>query len=110
VLFRSWLDPVTNIISSSTPISLLQAKGGSLGAFTYSQLLLGNVPGALGETFRLGMIFLGIALIVLKVIDWKLTISLLVTVFILNLVGLLLFPGSNFKDPLASLLVGGLVF
>jgi Na+-transporting NADH:ubiquinone oxidoreductase subunit B/electron transport complex protein RnfD len=105
-----WLDPVTNIISSSTPISLLQAKGGSLGAFTYSQLLLGNVPGALGETFRLGMIFLGIALIVLKVIDWKLTISLLATVFILNLVGLLLFPGSNFKDPLASLLVGGLMF
>ena len=105
-----WLDPVTNIISSSTPISLLQAKGGSLGAFTYSQLLLGNVPGALGETFRLGMIFLGIALIVLKVIDWKLTISLLATVFILNLVGLLLFPGSNFKDPIASLLVGGLMF
>ena len=105
-----WLDPVTNIISSSTPISVLQAKGGSLGAFTYSQLLLGNVPGALGETFRLGMIFLGIALIVLKVIDWKLTISLLATVFILNLVGLLLFPGSNFKDPIASLLVGGLMF
>jgi Na+-transporting NADH:ubiquinone oxidoreductase subunit B/electron transport complex protein RnfD len=105
-----WLDPVTNIISSSTPISLLQAKGGSLGAFTYSQLLLGNVPGVLGETFRLGIIFLGITLIVLKVIDWKLTVSLLATVVVLNLIGMLLFPASNFKDPIASLLVGGLVF
>jgi Na+-translocating ferredoxin:NAD+ oxidoreductase RnfD subunit len=105
-----WLDPATKLISSSTPISLLQASGGSLGAFTYPQLLLGYVPGVLGETFRLGIIFLGIALIVLKIIDWKLTVSLVATVFILNLIGILLFPESNFKDPFASLLVGGLVF
>jgi Na+-transporting NADH:ubiquinone oxidoreductase subunit B/electron transport complex protein RnfD len=105
-----WLNPVTNLISSSTPISLLQAKGGSLGSFTYTQLLLGNVPGLLGETFRLGIIVLGITLIALKIIDWKLTVSLIATVFLLNLIGIILFPGSNFKDPIASLLVGGLMF
>jgi Na+-transporting NADH:ubiquinone oxidoreductase subunit B/electron transport complex protein RnfD len=105
-----WLNPVTNLISSSTPISLLQAKGGSLGSFTYTQLLLGNVPGVLGETFRLGIIVLGITLIALKIIDWKLTVSLIATVFLLNLIGIILFPGSNFKDPIASLLVGGLMF
>jgi Na+-transporting NADH:ubiquinone oxidoreductase subunit B/electron transport complex protein RnfD len=105
-----WLNPVTNLISSSTPISLLQANGGSLGSFTYTQLLLGNVPGVLGETFRLGIIVLGITLIALKIIDWKLTVSLIATVFLLNLIGIILFPGSNFKDPIASLLVGGLMF
>jgi electron transport complex protein RnfD len=105
-----WLNPVTNLISSSTPISLLQAKGGSLGSFTYTQLLLGNVPGVLGETFRLGIIVLGITLIALKIIDWKLTVPLIATVFLLNLIGIILFPGSNFKDPIASLLVGGLMF
>jgi len=105
-----WLNPVTNLISSSTPISLLQVNGGSLGSFTYTQLLLGNVPGVLGETFRLGIIILGLALILLKIIDWKLTVSLIATVFLLNLIGIIIFPGSNFKDPIASLLVGGLMF
>ncbi len=105
-----WLNPVSNIITSSTPISMLQARGGSLGSYTYTQLLLGNVPGVLGETFRLGILVLGALLIALKVIDWKLTLPLLATVFILNLIGTILLPQSNFKDPIASLLVGGLMF
>jgi RnfABCDGE-type electron transport complex D subunit len=105
-----WLNPVSNLITSSTPISMLQARGGSLGSYTYTQLLLGNVPGVLGETFRLGILVLGALLIALKVIDWKLTLPLLATVFILNLIGTILLPQSNFKDPIASLLVGGLMF
>lgn len=104
-----WLNPITNIVSSSTPVGVLKATG-ELGTYTYTQLLLGNVPGPLGETFRLGIIVLGLALIILKVIDWKLTTSLLVTVFLLNLVGTIIFPQSNFKDPIASLMVGGLLF
>jgi electron transport complex protein RnfD len=105
-----WLNPITNVISSSTPISMLQARGGSLGSYTYLQLLLGNVPGVLGETFRLGIIILGLALMASKIIDWKLSVSLIATVFILNLLGTILLPQSNFKDPVASLLVGGLMF
>lgn len=105
-----WLNPVTNVISASTPISMLQARGGSLGSYTYTQLLLGNVPGVLGETFRLGILVLGALLIALKVIDWKLTLPLLATVFVLNLIGTIFLPQSNFKDPIASLLVGGLMF
>ena len=46
----------------------------------------------------------------LKIIDWKLTVSLLLTVFVLNLLGTILLPQSNFKDPIASLMVGGLMF
>lgn len=104
-----WLNPVTNIIASSTPIGVLKSTG-ALGSFTYQQLLFGNVPGPLGETFRLGIIVLGIALMALKIIDWKLTVSLLLTVFVLNLLGTILLPQSNFKDPIASLMVGGLMF
>ena len=109
LMTTQWLNPLTDTVAGATPLILLN-RTGVAGEFTSWQLLLGNVPGTIGETFRIGIIVLGIALIVLKIIDWKITVSLLSTVFILNLLGMLIFPESNFRDPVTSLLVGGLLF
>jgi Na+-transporting NADH:ubiquinone oxidoreductase subunit B/electron transport complex protein RnfD len=77
--------------------------------YTLMQMLLGDTPGALGETFRLGVIIIGLVLIVLKVVDWKIPLTILLSVFIFTQAGVWFgidkFPNSAFN----SLFVGNLV-
>jgi Na+-transporting NADH:ubiquinone oxidoreductase subunit B/electron transport complex protein RnfD len=77
---------------------------------TYSVLdmLLGNTPGALGETFRLGVLVVGGVLILLKVIDWKIPLSIIGGVFVITFVGRL-FDSSVFPIAFNSLFVGNLL-
>jgi H+/Na+-translocating ferredoxin:NAD+ oxidoreductase subunit D len=77
---------------------------------TYSvvDMLLGSTPGALGETFRLGILILGIVLIYLKVIDWKIPLSIIGGVFVITFVGRLI-DSSVFPIAFNSLFVGNLL-
>jgi Na+-transporting NADH:ubiquinone oxidoreductase subunit B/electron transport complex protein RnfD len=77
---------------------------------TYSVLdmLLGDTPGALGETFRLGILVVGGVLILLKVIDWKIPLSIIGGVFVITFVGRL-FDSSVFPIAFNSLFVGNLL-
>lgn len=105
-LNTQWLNPQTDVVASTTP--LIQLNNNALG-YNLWELLVGNVPGTLGETFRIGILILGIALIVLKIIDWRITLSLLTTIFLINFVGEFLFP-DLFRDPVSSILVGSVLF
>ncbi len=103
-----WLNPRTDAISSATP--LINLNAGNASDFTIWELLLGNVPGTLGETFRLGIIVLGIALIVLKIADWRIPTFTILSVFVFTAIGHLAFPSTFAVEPLISLFVGGLMF
>lgn len=105
-LNTQWLNPSTDVVSSTTP--LIQLNNNALG-YNLWELLVGQVPGSLGETFRIGILILGIGLIILKIIDWRITLSVLASVFFINLVGGWIFP-NLFRDPVASLLVGSVLF
>lgn len=107
-MLTRWLDPVSqDIVSSATPLITLNRNI----AFPYSttNLLLGQVPGTLGETFRLGIIVLGLLIVLLKIADWRIPASFIGTVFLMNAVGTML-GSDRFRDPMLSLLVGGLLF
>jgi RnfABCDGE-type electron transport complex D subunit len=107
-MLTKWLNPVTeDIVSTATPLITLNRA--IEFPYTVTDLLLGNVPGTIGETFRLGIIVIGLLMIVLKIIDWKAPLAFLSTIFIVNLVGGMLSP-EKFRDPLLSLLVGGVLF
>lgn len=101
-----WLNPQTDVISSTTP--LIQLNNNALG-YDLWELLVGNVPGSLGETFRIGILVLGLALIVLKIVDWRITLSLLATIFLINFLGEFIAP-DLFRDPIQSLFVGSVLF
>ena len=107
----AWLDPVTGTIGTQTPLSILnRAASGAIDFnYTFSQLMFGYTPGSIGETFRIGILLLGVTLMVLRVIDWKIPLALLGTVFVTTLLGFYIFPGS-FADPYYSLFVGSLLF
>ena len=102
-----WIHPSLDSFAGATPLTMI--NGG--GDFTYSfmDLLLGNVPGSIGETFRIGIIVLGIALIILKVVDWRIPLSFLGFFLILTALGYWSSP-KDFPDPIYSLFVGGIMF
>lgn len=103
----TWLDPVSEIIKSTTP--LIELNSGAAFDYSLGDLLIGQVSGTLGETFKLGIIVLGIGLIVLKIIDWRIPLFYLGTVFLLTYVGHMIDP-STYKDPLLSIMVGAVMF
>ena len=108
LMLTKWLNPVTqDVVAAATPLITLNRN--LPFEYSYVQLLLGNVAGTTGETFRLGILVVGAVLMLLKTIDWRVPFSLVGTVFILNLVGGFLWP-DRFRDPILSLLVGGLLF
>ena len=106
-MLTSWINPETNeLISAATPLNILNRD--LEFPYTHMQLLLGNVPGSAGETFRIGIIVLGILLIIFKVIDWRIPVVFIGTVFLINLVGNLI-DNTRFSDPLLSILTGALL-
>jgi RnfABCDGE-type electron transport complex D subunit len=109
LMLTNWLNPVTNdIVSTATPLIQLNV-GATPYPFTFMALLMGQHAGTAGETFRLGILVLGLVLVVLKAIDWRVPLFYLGTVFVVNYLGIFL-GLARFKDPLTSLLVGGLMF
>lgn len=107
IVAAEWIHPSIENFADSTPLVML--NGGGDFTYQFSDLLFGNVPGAIGETFRIGIIILGIALLVLKVADWRIPLAYLGGFVILTGLGHLLDAGS-FPDPFISLFVGGILF
>jgi Na+-transporting NADH:ubiquinone oxidoreductase subunit B/electron transport complex protein RnfD len=81
--------------------------------YTLMQMLLGDAPGALGETLRLGIIILGLVLIGLKVIDWKIPLSIILGTILFTvmvvLISDILVPRYVPSNIINSLFIGNLV-
>ena len=75
----------------------------------YSSLLFGFSAGSIGETFRIGIIIGGIFLVVTRIVDWRIPLSFLASVFIFSLAGTI-FSVQGIAVPLFELLTGGLLF
>ena len=79
------------------------AKSGTAAAMPYGylDLLLGNIPGSLGETCKIALLLGAAFLFVRKIIDWRIPVTFLGSVALLSwIVG---------RDPLFELLSGGLI-
>lgn len=98
-----------NAVTSATPLNIVKFQGyGELIAQfgsklnLYKALFLGTVGGSLGETSALLLLIGGVYLIVRKVIDWKVPVVYILSVFVFSpLFG---------RDPVFSILAGGLFF
>lgn len=92
-------------ISSATPLALFKNQG---IITSYQDLLLGNSPGCIGETFRIALIIGGLFLIFTKIADWRIPLSYLTSVVAFPLFSNRLFH-TNFAPPLFQVLSGGLL-
>lgn len=93
-------------VTSATPLVNFKSAHFLTG---YSSLLFGSAPGSIGETFRIGILLGGIFLIIVKIVDWRIPLSFLASVFILSFLGNTFYP-NEFAPPLFQLLSGGLLF
>ncbi len=75
-------------------------------------LFLGNYSGTLGETFAFLIIIAGIYLVVRKIIDWRIPVFYLVTIFVASLImGFASLQGVySFEFALRQLFIGGALF
>ncbi len=103
--FNPFVEGATDILRPLTPLHQLNSTGGTAASFM--DLLLGRTAGNIGETFALLIIVLGLGLVALKVIDWKLPLSILLSYLVISgffeLIGVV---GGTFK----ALLTGSLLF
>jgi len=84
----------------------------ALNSLSLGDLFLGNYRGALGETCALLLILIGIYLSVRKIIDWRVPVFYVLSLY-LSFVLLFLTAGDGgwaFKDALSYTLVGGILF
>jgi Na+-transporting NADH:ubiquinone oxidoreductase subunit B len=93
-------------ISSATPLAAVQ---GGTASYSHLQLLLGNIPGSMGETSAILILLAGIYLIVKKTASWKTIGSVLSGILVMETI-FYLAGASRFPDPLYAILSGGVLF
>ena len=103
-------------ISSATPLSNLSALG---HAGSYNELItpygslwtffFGNIPGAIGETSSFLCIMAFIYLVINKVIKWRISVSYVLTVFVISLI-IGFANNMGLWYPVFCILSGGLLF
>ncbi len=103
----SWLDPNTGEVTGMIPV--LELHLGQALTHSVPQLLFGQVPGMIGETFIVLVAVMGLLLVGLKIVDWRIPLSYLGSFFVLTALGYLLLP-DYFVNPFYSMITGGIVF
>lgn len=129
VVFAAFTGASTNLITSATPTNTLATTYNWLPASSsvledflsqfggFSGLAMGNYAGSLGETFTILILIVGVVLAIRQVIDWRVPVVYLGTIFVLTAVVALItgvdayhgVPGFIWY-PVLHLLTGGVVF
>lgn len=105
IMSLTWEQPITHGVTSATPLMLYKESHIMPG---FTDLLFGNTAGCLGETFRIGLLAGGILLIVMKISNWRIPVSYLLSVFAVSYIGNTIIPG-KIAPPVFQLLSGGLL-
>ncbi|MFZ2897018.1 MAG: RnfABCDGE type electron transport complex subunit D [Saprospiraceae bacterium] len=92
-------------VSAATPLSQLKF---SQVVTPTGDLLFGNVSGSLGETSGLLLILLGIYLVVRKIINWRIPVSILLTAAAFSALLYFINP-AKFPSPQFTVLAGGML-
>lgn len=104
--FGGFVTYATDAITAATP--LIAFKSDQI-VTEVMPLLIGTAPGSIGETMRIAIIFGGLLLVFMKIVDWRIPLSYLLSTaafsFVLNI-----FAPDAFAPPLFQILSGGLLF
>jgi Na+-translocating ferredoxin:NAD+ oxidoreductase subunit D len=129
VIFAAFTGVSTNIITSATPTTVmastynwLPANATVLEAFLdqfggFTGLALGTYAGAIGETCTILILIIGVILSVRQIIDWRVPVVYLGTIFVLTAVIALISGIGSYHGipaviwyPVLHLVTGGVVF
>lgn len=122
VQMTSWPKPraitegLADVITGPTPLAIVKEgldAGKSMdelqaGLPTYTDYLIGQMGGSMGEVSAIALILGGLYMIWKKIITWEIPVSILVTVFGFSGIMWLIDPAYN-PDPFFHLITGGLM-
>ena len=97
--------PAVDAVTAATPLGLMKFQQ---QATPLTELAFGKIGGSLGETSGVLLILGGIYLWIRRDLDWRIPVSILLTVTIFSAV-LMLFDAERFPAPLFSVFSGGLL-
>lgn len=102
---------VTSKISANTGFGVL-INSSNENYISLGDIILGKYYGALGETFFLVLLVIAVFLIVRKVIDWRVPVTYILSLYLCFLLMFLCAGdgGYAFQDALSYTLIGGIVF
>ncbi|MDL2255169.1 RnfABCDGE type electron transport complex subunit D [Parabacteroides sp. OttesenSCG-928-G06] len=95
-----------DVETGATVLTLLKAKAAELP--TYTDMLLGNMGGSLGEVGAIALIIGLIFMLVRKIITWHIPVAIIGTVFVFTGILHIANP-AEFANPLIHVLSGGLL-
>ena len=129
IIFASFMGATTDLVTSATPTTViastynwLPATSSVLDTFLeqfggFMGLALGTYPGAIGETFSIAIILVGIYLAFRQMIDWRVPVTYLGGIFVLTAIVALLTGIESYHGipgfiwyPVLHLLTGGVIF
>ena len=113
VIMTTWAVPKAlagsvDATTMATPLSYMKAGEALPDTFSYANMLLGNMPGCIGEISAVALLIGGAYLLVRKVISWRIPVAFIGTVAVLTFV----FPmngAARFDWMLTNVLSGGLL-
>ncbi len=105
-LLAGLIGSTPDVIASATPLA--RSEGNAV--YSLWHLFSGNVPGMLGETSKLALLLGGVYLLIRRVIDWRVPVCFIGTVFLLFLIkdGVIYSAESGADNALYQILSGGL--
>jgi Na+-translocating ferredoxin:NAD+ oxidoreductase subunit D len=104
-LQQNWFKLDVDALSGATPLA--QMKFDHM-APTLEKLVVGTTGGSMGETSALLLIIGGIVLVILRIVDWKIPVGMITTVYVFS--GLLHLAAPDiYANPLSQIFAGGLM-
>lgn len=105
VLAFPFMEPTVDVVSGATPLSAFKFEGMQTAS---SDLALGLISGSVGETCAVVILLGGLYLAVRKMMNWRIPVAILLTVFLFN-GALWLVDSTTYPSPLFALFSGGLM-
>lgn len=105
-LTTQYIVPGSDLFTSAT---LLRDRSFSFSIANVTDILLGEYAGTIGNTFKLAVLILGVVLLILKISDWRIPVSILVSMVVFTFIFDAIYP-DKFHDAFMSIFVGGALF
>ncbi|MBN1793383.1 MAG: RnfABCDGE type electron transport complex subunit D [Candidatus Omnitrophica bacterium] len=96
----------SDTVTGATPLIVYK---GTRAVTPVADLFFGNIPGSLGEGCKILILAAGLFLILTRIVNWRLPVSMLGAVWVASYFGSALWP-ERIAPPMFQLLSGGLLF
>lgn len=104
--FGTYLTRALDSVTEATPMTAFKVSG---HIESMQSLILGNIPGVIGETCKVLIIIAAIYLIIKKVASWEIMLSSIIGFTVLS-IALRAFGVTSVPDPINGILMGGFLF